>query len=54
MGEKKGFVHDFGLDKWENNVLSYYIDLGSAPIKTIVTILNGLNQFETIGIVKIC
>ena len=54
MGEKKGFVHDFGFDKWENNILSYYIDLGSAPIKTIVTILNGINQFETIGVVRIC
>ncbi|MEY3239260.1 MAG: hypothetical protein RIR11_698 [Bacteroidota bacterium] len=54
MGEKKGFVHDFGLDKWEHNILSYYIDLGSAPIKTIVTILNGINQFETIGVVRIC
>lgn len=54
MGEKKGFVHDFGFDKWEHNILSYYIDLGSAPIKTIVTILNGINQFETISLVRIC
>lgn len=49
-----GVIHNFGEDKRNENTMIYYIDYGSAIVKPMREVIEGLSVFDEIDFVIFC